>query len=239
MEPIILTGLILLGVGSYLLGSICWAIIIGNIKLKKDIRDIGDGNPGAYNTGRKLGLKIGLFVMFLDSLKGLIPAIIATTVDFKDYQGWAVGIAGTMSLVGHCYPIYFGFKGGNGYSTIFGFMLIYNPFMILEWGLFVFLLTLIFKYIRPIQMISIILTGISGLFIRWDFFWINLGYRLDYETAITTIPITILVVSLFQLPRFIPYFFGIFKGTEEKMYLLGKLFRRSKANGDISLTPQE
>ena len=239
MEPLILFGLILLGLGSYLLGSICWAIIISNLKLKDDIRKLGDGNPGAYNTGKNLGAKLGLLVMFLDCLKGLIPAIIATTVNFKDYQGWAVGIAGTMSLLGHCYPIYFGFKGGNGYSTIFGFMLIYNPMMVLEWGILVFLLTLLFKYIRPLQMIAIIITGVSGLFIRWQFYWINLGYRLDYDTAISAVPITVLVVALFQLPRFIPYFFGIFKGTEEKIFFFSKLFKRKQANNDTSITQQK
>lgn len=224
MEPMILFGLILLGLGSYLLGSICWAIVISHYKSNRDIRTLGDKNPGAFNTGKSLGLKLGLLVMFLDMLKGLIPALIATTVNFGDYQGWAIGVAGVLALVGHCYPLYFHFKGGNGYSTIFGFMIIYNPWMVLEWGIVVFILTLLFKYIRPIQLVAIIFTGISSLFIKWSFYWWNLSLRMDQELAQYTVPVTVLVVSLFQLPRFIPYFFGIFKGTEDKMYF----FRRKK-----------
>ena len=229
MEPVLILGLVLLGIGSYFLGSICWAIVIYSIKMKDDIREFGDKNPGAYNTGKLLGMRYFFLIMFLDCMKGLIPAIIATTVDFRDYQGWAIGIAGTLSLVGHCYPIFYGFKGGNGYSTILGFMIIYHPWMVLEWGLFVFILTLLFKFIRPMQMISIILTGTSGLFIKWNFYWWNLSYRMDAELAQHTIPITVLVVSLFQLPRFIPYFFGVFRGTEEKMYLLKPIFKRKKS----------
>ena len=229
--PIIL-GLILLSIGSYLLGSICWAIIISNLLIKEDIRHLGDKNPGAYNTGKNLGIKLGLLVMLLDSLKGLIPAIIATTVNFREQQGWAVGLAGTSALLGHCYPIFFNFKGGNGYSTIFGFMIIYNPLMVLEWGLFVFILTLIFKYIRPIQFVSITLTGILGIFIKWNFYWFNLGYRLDTITAMNTLPITVLSVALIQMPRFIPYFIGIFKGTEEKIFFFKPLFNRKKSITD-------
>ncbi|MFW9922641.1 MAG: glycerol-3-phosphate acyltransferase [Candidatus Thorarchaeota archaeon] len=238
MEPIILIGIILLGLGSYLLGSICWAIVISHYKSNQDIRALGDKNPGAFNTGKNLGLKLGLLVMFLDMLKGLIPAIIATTVNFGEYQGWAIGVAGVMTLVGHCYPLYFNFKGGNGYSTIFGFMMIYHPWMVLEWGILVFILTLLFKYIRPVQLVAIVLTGVSGIFIRWPFYWWNLSYRMDAELAQRTIPITILVISLIQLPRFIPYFFGIFKGTEEKMHFFRRKRKTEQPTNGLSI-PQE
>lgn len=220
MEVITIIGLILLAIGSYLLGSICWAILIGKLAIKEDIRTLGDGNPGAYNVGKALGAKRGLLVMFLDSLKGMIPAIIATTVNFKDYQKWAIGLAGAMAVLGHCYPIFFGFKGGNGYSTIFGFMTFYNPSMVLEWGILVFVLTLLFQYIRPMQLIAITITGISGFFIKWSFYWWNIMPQLSTEIAMNTIPIVVLVIVAIQLPKFIPYFIGMMKGTEEKINFL-------------------
>jgi len=229
MDPAIVSGLVFLALGSYLYGSICWAIVIYWIKEKQDIRQLGDSNPGAFNIGRNLGKKFGILVMLLDTTKGLIPAIIATNVKFKEQQGWAVGLAATFSLLGHCYPIFFKFRGGNGYSTIFGFMFIYNPWMVLEWGIFVFLLTLIFKYIRPMQLIAITATGGFGLIIKWPFYWRNFGPLLTSEIAMVTIPVMVLTVALIQIPRFLPYFFGIYKGTEEKMFLFAPLFRRRKA----------
>ncbi|NPE07828.1 MAG: hypothetical protein GNW80_06075 [Asgard group archaeon] len=228
MDPAIVSGLIFIALGSYLYGSICWAIVINWLKEKQDIRQIGDSNPGAFNTGRNLGKKYGILVMLLDTTKGLIPAIIATNVNFKEQQSWAVGLAATFALLGHCYPIFFRFKGGNGYSTIFGFMFIYNPWMVLEWGVFVFLLTLIFKYIRPMQLIAITATGAFGLIIEWPFYWRNFGPLLTSEIAMVTIPVMVLTVALIQVPRFVPYFFGIYKGTEEKMFFFSPLFKKKE-----------
>ncbi|MBD3191114.1 MAG: hypothetical protein GF308_10740 [Candidatus Heimdallarchaeota archaeon] len=243
MEIIIIIGLILLAIGSYLLGSVCWAIIIGKFAIKEDIRTLGDRNPGAYNVGKSLGAKRGLLVMFSDSLKGMIPAIIATTINFKEYQKWAIGLAGTMAVLGHCYPIFFGFKGGNGYSTIFGFMLFYNPSMVLEWGILVFVLTLIFQYIRPMQMIAITITGITGFFIKWPFYWWNIMPRLSTEIAMNTIPILVLVIAVIQLPRFIPYFIGMVKGTEEKINFFaifgGGNNKETKKNGQVLINSHE
>jgi len=228
-------GLTSLAIGSYLYGSICWAIILTRIKAKSDIRDLGDGNPGAYNVNQTIGKKYGFLVMLLDCTKGLIPAIIATTVDFDDYQPWAIGLAAICSVFGHCYPIYFKFRGGNGYSTIFGFMLIYNPWMVLEWGIFVFILTLIFKYIRPMQMIAITLTAFFSYFIPWNFYWRNFGPLLTIDMAMGSIPLIISFVALIQLPKFSRYFYGIYKGTEEKMFFFS---RRSSEQSDNTIQKQ-
>jgi glycerol-3-phosphate acyltransferase PlsY len=229
MDLSILFGLLFLALGSYLYGSICWAIVIGRIKNKEDIRTMGDRNPGAYNTGRSLGAKFGVLCMLLDATKGLIPAILSSTINFGAYQNWAIGLAGSFAVFGHCYPIFFRFKGGNGYSTIFGFMIIFNPCMIIEWGVLVFVLTLIFKYIRPMQFIAIIITGITSLFIPWSFYWRNLGFHLTKELAMAVLPLLVFTVIIIQIPKFIPFFYGIFKGTEEKMYF----FRPSKKKEEI------
>ncbi|NHJ47259.1 MAG: hypothetical protein FK733_05670 [Asgard group archaeon] len=228
MNLSILFGLMSIALFSYLYGSICWAIVITRIKEKEDIRILGDGNPGAFNTGKSLGTKFGILVMLLDCTKGLIPAILATNINFGEYQNWTIGLTGSFALFGHCYPIFFKFKGGNGYSTIFGFMFIYNPTMVLEWGIFVFILTLIFKYIRPMQYIAITIIGTSSLFIDWNFYWRNLGRLLTTEMAMVAIPPLILTIAIIQLPRFFPYFVGIFKGTETKMHFFAPLFKRKK-----------
>ncbi|MBN1330697.1 MAG: glycerol-3-phosphate acyltransferase [Candidatus Heimdallarchaeota archaeon] len=232
MNPTLLTGVICLAIGSYLYGSICWAIIIGRMKLHQDIRLLGDGNPGAHNTSQNLGSKLGILVMLLDSTKGFIPAIIASTVNFKEYQGWAIGVVGTCSILGHCFPIFFEFKGGNGISTLFGFMIVFQSWMVLEWGIFVFVLTLIFKYIKPIQLISTTLTGALGFIIKWDFYWKNYFPMLTSSITMVVIPLMVLFVSLIQLPRFIPHFYRAFKRTDEKTYLLAPLFKHKNSSVD-------
>ncbi|HUT81105.1 MAG TPA: glycerol-3-phosphate acyltransferase [Candidatus Bathyarchaeia archaeon] len=230
MDPILLTGVICLAIGTYLYGSVCWAIIIVRIKLHQDIRLLGDGNPGAHNTSRTLGGKLGLLVMILDSTKGFIPAIIASTVNFKEYQSWVIGLVGTCSILGHCFPIFFQFRGGNGISTLFGFMIVFNSWMVLEWGIFVFVLTLIFKYIKPIQFISTALTSALGFIIKWKFYWNNYFPMLVPDSTMIAVPLMVLLVSLIQFPRFIPHFYRAFKGTDEKTFLLSPIFKHRKVS---------
>ncbi|MHA1630418.1 MAG: glycerol-3-phosphate acyltransferase [Candidatus Heimdallarchaeota archaeon] len=223
----IFAGLVFLALLSYLYGSLCWAIIISKWKLRKDIRVLGDGNPGAYNTGRNLGGKYFLLVMLLDASKGFIPGLIASFVNFQAYQNWAVGLAGSFSVLGHCYPIFFKFRGGNGFSTIFGFMILYNPWMVLEWGIFVFVLTVIFKYIRPVQLITMFFISFFAIFIDWHFYWRNFFPLLTEPMMQVTLPAMVLTIALLQVPRFIPYFVGIYTGTEEKIFFF-KFLRKNK-----------
>ena len=68
--------LLILAFGSYLLGSVNWAIIISKM-MKSDIRKMGSGNPGTLNMSRNLGLKFGLLTFFLDIMKGVIPTLVA------------------------------------------------------------------------------------------------------------------------------------------------------------------
>ena len=79
------------------------------------------------------------------------------------------------------------------------------------------------------QLIAITAIGAFGLIIKWPFYWRNFGPLLTSEIAMVTIPVMILTVALIQLPRFIPYFFGIYKGTEEKMFFFAPLFKRKEA----------
>ncbi len=97
---------------SYLLGSISTSIIISKIMLGDDIRNHGSGNAGATNTLRTVGKKAALFVILGDVLKTVI-AILAAKLLLKN-DPTAVYIAGIGAVLGHNFPLYFGFKGGKG-----------------------------------------------------------------------------------------------------------------------------
>ena len=101
----------------YLLGSISSAITMGKI-YGINIKEVGSGNAGATNVARCIGKWQGVVVFLFDFSKGAIAVAIASLV-WKEY---AV-LAGLFAILGHNYPLYYGFKGGKGVSTTFGILL--------------------------------------------------------------------------------------------------------------------
>ena len=104
----------------YLFGAIPFGLLITRVAGLGDIRDIGSGNIGATNvlrTGRK---DLALATLILDAGKAGIAAYIAQLV----FQNFHAGlIAGAAAFVGHCYPVWLGFKGGKGVATFIGMLL--------------------------------------------------------------------------------------------------------------------
>ena len=108
----------------YALGSLSGAIILSKLKNLPDPRQTGSGNAGATNMLRSTGLSNASLVMIVDLLKGLVAIII----------GKIFGIgAATLSLIlvatviGHIFPVFFGFKGGKGFATFIGCLLGISP----------------------------------------------------------------------------------------------------------------
>lgn len=103
----------------YLLGSIPFALVIGKVFYKTDIRQRGSGNLGGGNAGRVLGKKAGLSVMTLDILKVAFAIMLASIF----FGGERVMIAaGLSAAIGHCFPVFAGFKGGKAVATMYGFL---------------------------------------------------------------------------------------------------------------------
>ncbi|MFZ1865458.1 MAG: glycerol-3-phosphate 1-O-acyltransferase PlsY [Polyangiales bacterium] len=109
-----------LTLASYLMGSISFGLLEAS-RRGVDLRDVGSGNVGATNVARALGRETGRKVLLLDMLKGLLPAAAARWA-FDLSWPWitAVGIA---AVVGHCFPIWHGFRGGKGAATSGGVLL--------------------------------------------------------------------------------------------------------------------
>ncbi len=103
---------------NYLVGSIPWALVIGKVFYKTDVRQYGSRNLGATNVGRTLGKKVGILVAILDASKGFIMFMIESKISYQLALFTVIFVA-----IGHCYPIFAGFKGGKAVATTFGIML--------------------------------------------------------------------------------------------------------------------
>ena len=132
---------LVVGIASYLMGSVPFGLILTKIFLKKDIREIGSGNIGATNalrTGNKL---VGYSTLILDIAKAIIP-VIYVKINYPDL----IYIASLCAFLGHVFPIWLKFKGGKGVATYVGILfsinIIIGLIFVVSWGA-VFLL---FRY---------------------------------------------------------------------------------------------
>jgi glycerol-3-phosphate acyltransferase PlsY len=103
---------------SYLLGSILFGVVVAKIKGIDNLRTSGSGNVGATNITRVSGnKKLGIVVALLDGLKGTIAIVFARYFSLTEFE---VATVGTMSIVGHIFPLWHSFKGGKGIATFVG-----------------------------------------------------------------------------------------------------------------------
>ena len=111
----------LIGIISYLMGSIPFGFILTKIFLKKDIREIGSGNIGATNALRTGNKTIGYSTLVLDILKAVAP-VIYVKIFYQDF----LYIASLCAFLGHVFPIWLKFKGGKGVATYVGILFTIN-----------------------------------------------------------------------------------------------------------------
>ena len=102
----------------YILGSVPWALIVGELFYDTDNREHGSHNLGATNAGRVLGKKNFYIVTLLDASKSLIIYFLLQKTGYHNAL-----LAAAAAIVGHCYPIFSHFKGGKGVSTSAGLLL--------------------------------------------------------------------------------------------------------------------
>lgn len=157
---------VIFGVIAYLLGSIPFALVVGRIGYKIDVREHGSGNLGATNAFRVLGTKAGIIVTLADILKGtiatLIPLVALTFVDIEVNRL----IIGIFAVLGHTYPIFAKFKGGKAVATSGGIILGVNPLLFLA-ILCTFILTLfLFKYVSLASMLTGVIASIISFFMH-------------------------------------------------------------------------
>jgi glycerol-3-phosphate acyltransferase PlsY len=147
-----LAWLALLVPAAYLSGSVSYAILVTRGRTGKDIRDLGNKNPGTANVGRTVGRGWGTLVLLLDVLKGLVPMLAARLLFFPGSGSQAilaVFAVGLAAIVGHCLPLLHGFRGGGGVGTSLGVYFFFTP---LEFAASMLLGSLVvFLFIRGVQ----------------------------------------------------------------------------------------
>lgn len=120
---------IVIAIVAYLIGSINFSVILSKKMAGFDVREKGSGNAGTTNMLRSVGKKAAVITLICDILKGVVSIGIAIIVGniIKDLdKSLLVQIAGILVVVGHTFPIFFGFKGGKGVATSLGVILMTN-----------------------------------------------------------------------------------------------------------------
>ena len=131
----------LIGIISYLMGSIPFGFILTKIFLKKDIREIGSGNIGATNALRTGNKTIGYSTLVLDIFKAVAP-VIYVKVFYQDF----LYIASLCAFLGHVFPIWLKFKGGKGVATYVGILFAINIYFGIIFTISWFITFFISKY---------------------------------------------------------------------------------------------
>lgn len=115
-------------IAAYLIGSLSFAVIVSKYYGMDDPRTYGSGNPGATNVLRSGKKKAAALTLLGDALKGLVAVVLARylqdALNLSDITIAAVAVA---ALVGHMWPLFFGFKGGKGVATALGVLLALSP----------------------------------------------------------------------------------------------------------------
>ena len=152
---------------SYLIGAISFGIVISHIFSLPDPRTIGSKNPGATNvlrTGKKLA---ALLTLLGDALKGALTVGLA---QYFELPSPIVGLIAIATLIGHIFPIYYGFKGGRGVATAAGILFMFSWVM----GLIVLAIWLgvffIWRYSSLAAIIAASLSPVIGFFYKIDFY---------------------------------------------------------------------
>jgi acyl phosphate:glycerol-3-phosphate acyltransferase len=147
--------LLLKGALSYLAGSVVASLVLGRLR-GVDIRTLGSGNAGATNAMRTLGRKMALLIFVIDLLKGWIAtAVIAPWVlpawvtAPSELSAWPVTVCGLAVILGHVYPLWYGFRGGKGMATLLGVVLGINAWLVVPMAL--------------VWLATVILTGFVSL----------------------------------------------------------------------------
>ncbi len=187
MEPLEITISIFCLLFGYFFGSINPGYFFGRLK-KIDIREVGSKNAGTTNTFQMLGVKYGIPTAIFDISKGLLVILIALSLGTNVV---VAHLSGLMTIVGHIFPFYLKFKGGQGVGAATGMLLCYLVNYLITKPEFIFflfyliLLSVIFYYISRIgTLLSIVVLPLLGysIYIYFPdyqynvFFWVVIAH---------------------------------------------------------------
>lgn len=123
--------LVLMALVAYLIGSVSFSVIFTKKFKGFDVREKGSKNAGSTNVLRTAGINLAVVTLVCDILKGLVSVLIALFIGYvtkadDNTKAFLVETAGIFVVIGHTFPVFFGFKGGKGVATALGVLLITN-----------------------------------------------------------------------------------------------------------------
>ncbi|MGL5268452.1 MAG: glycerol-3-phosphate 1-O-acyltransferase PlsY [Spiroplasma sp.] len=227
MPHINLLGTFILIVVGYLIGSISPSILISKKKFKTDLREHYSNNAGATNSTRVMGKKWGIVVLLADGFKPIITVLIAysftfikiSNPEYKNlFQESYIYFSGLAAIIGHCWPVYFGFRGGKGAASALGLLLIINPIYfvvaVASWWIILY-------FWRMVSLSSILMVGFAFI-ISWIPNMPLNAYLWPHDKQYYIINIIIILIWIIVTARHYTNLVRIFKGTERKVKIFDK-----------------
>ena len=206
--------LIVIAIVAYLIGSINLSIVLSKLMGKGDIREHGSGNAGTTNTLRTLGKLPAVVVLIFDVLKAVIAIFVGkwlisigqVTGSTVPYNDLAIAISSIAVILGHNFPIYYGFKGGKGIATSLGVLLTIEWQLGLVCLIFAVILMLLTRMVSLGSITAAILYPVLVLVQGTAFTnkWIYLGFSL--------------ILAALALVRHRSNIKRIYNGTENKLW---------------------
>lgn len=160
---------IIVAIVAYCIGSISSSVIISKKMAGFDVREKGSKNAGSTNVLRTVGKKAAILTLICDVLKGVVSVLIAFIVGkiVSDVDpALLVQVAGVAAVVGHTFPIFFGFKGGKGVATSLGVLFMVNWQMALICLVFALVLIVITRMVSVGSITASILFPVLAIFLR-------------------------------------------------------------------------
>ncbi|WP_435129178.1 glycerol-3-phosphate 1-O-acyltransferase PlsY [Mycoplasma sp. 6243] len=233
----ILTNIVFFILG-YLVGSLNTTIIIGKKFYKVDVRDYHSGNAGSTNAKRVLGKKAAQIILWIDGLKTLAIVAIAYGITYAinhditfrlGHQSNFADVsyiietlyifpsfAGLGTVIGHIWPIFFGFRGGKGVATILGLATSINIILLPIFVILYFLVIYIWKYVSLGSVLSASITGFFAL-IPWISTGILGTLNATSDSLFFIVYIIYFVALLFVIYAHYDNFLRIHNKTERKV----------------------
>jgi glycerol-3-phosphate acyltransferase PlsY len=191
--PDILRGIIIAVIG-YLWGSIPAGYWMGKLLRGRDfdIRNYGSHKIGATNVLRTLGRGPAAIVFLFDISKGIGPTLLATLVPLFFLGGWGPTIAALMALIGHCFPVFIGFKGGRGVSTGAGAILVISPLTLVLAAIATFSTIAISRYVS----LGSIMGGLTSIVFSLIFLFAGQQFNVHFPQLVYLVLGPALVILL-------------------------------------------
>lgn len=141
---------------SYLLGSLMGSLIVGRVRGGVDIRSLGSGNAGGTNALRTQGKMFAFWVVVIDVGKGVLATgwlphavLPGVGIDSSVSREWLTVACAAAAILGHVYPLWYGFRGGKGAATLVGVLIGIEPMLLMP--------------VLAVWLVVLLLTGYVGL----------------------------------------------------------------------------